>query len=160
MPEPIEEPTEGDTVVIVEGDTVEANETPDPPVETGDNVVIVEESNDAPVEVVIDHAERIAILEAELTALRGETFEASMTADDALSVALEVAEDSAEADEAIVQAVDETVEDIEEQVNDELVEDSGILSDPDDSEPVIDVAPTSARVHPLFRSFSQWKEGN
>ncbi|QWY84663.1 hypothetical protein SEA_BADULIA_10 [Microbacterium phage Badulia] len=160
MPEPIEAPTEGDTVVIVEGDTVEANETPDPPVETGDNVVIVEESNDAPVEVVIDHAERIATLEAELEQLRGETWQAQGTADAAMIVAESVGEQSQETDEAIVAAVDETVEDIEEQVNDELVEDSGILSDPDDSEPVIDVAPTSARVHPLFRSLSQWKEGN
>lgn len=145
---------ENDNVTVVtvddEPEVVEP-EQPDP------TVVVIETDNDIPIEPLIDHAERIALLERENEELRlqiqnadAKAFVAQVTADDALDVALDVAEESAETDAEIIEAVDETVEDIVDEVNED---DGGILSE---DEP-IDVAPASARVHPIFRPWSDWR---
>lgn len=138
------------------------------PVEEPDTtVVVVEDSPDAPVEVVIDHAERLAVLERENEELRAQIAEAQFTADMAestaevaIDVAIDAAEESAEADEEIIDAVDETVDDLEDEINDELDSDDSLLGNGDSDEEPIDVAPASARVHPFFRSFQDWRNGN
>ena len=140
--------------------------TPEPepaPEEDGATVVVVEDSSDTPTEVVIDHAERIAILERENEELRMRVSDAQFSADlaqeaanVAIDVAVETAEVAEESDAEVLEAVDETVDDLEDEINDELTDDS-LLGE--DEEPPIDVAPASARKHPLFRSWSEWREG-
>lgn len=133
---PDEVTNEGDTTVIVET-----------PAETsGDAVEAVV------VETAIDQSARIAALEAEIAALRGDVIDASITAE----VAQSMAESALEADEAIIEAADEA---IVETIENAEIEENNPLTDKDDEIVTDEIAPVSTRVHPWFRSMSDWRAG-
>jgi len=130
---------------------------PDEIVNEGDNVVVVEAPPTEPVgnavdavviATEIDQAERIARLEAEIATLRGEVYDAQLTAE----VAQYTADDALRQDQEIVEAVDDAIVETIEGVEIEDVDGDG-----DDEIITDEIAPVSARVHPLFRSFKDWR---
>lgn len=154
-------PEENSEVVI----TIDPEETSETPVVEDNSMVIVEESSDstdAVDAVVIDHAidtaERLAFLEAENARLAAELQNVSFQADNAeflAEVALDETANLAAADEEIIDATDEA---IVESIEGAEIEEGGFG---EEDEIVTDeIAPVSARVHPIFRSFSDWKAGS
>lgn len=156
-PEEETETPDVETLAEDNGTTIIVNEDGGEPEPIAVIVEASDNDSDAVAAVVvaetIDQAERIARLEAENEELRAAVSHATFTAEIAENTAefaLEVADNAEEADEEILEAVDETLDEVIDEVND------GKDSDEDEIIPD-DIAPASSRVHPLFRSFSDWK---
>lgn len=149
-----------EVVIEIEADP----ETPEP-VEDNTTVIVADApaSSDAveavTVAAAIDQAGRIAELEAELNTLRSEVYVAQDTAATAeflAEVALDEAAELAVADEEIIEATDEA---IIETVEGAEIDEGNPLTDEDDEITTDEIAPVSARVHPLFRTLDDWKGG-
>lgn len=142
------EPDENDTVVIVEDNASEET----PVIDSGDNVVIIDSTPASTEEVGADPlTERLVNLERDVQEIRSKLWDAEGNAQYALYVAEQAAEDIeelAEQDEEIVEAVDEAIVESIEEATDEDGKDAELE--------VEDDAPTSAKVHPLFRPASDW----
>jgi len=129
--------------VTVEGDTVVTVEVPD---DGGDSDAV----GAVVVDAALDHAERIASLEARVAAVEEVAFRAEITAD----IAADMASDAIEADAEIIEATDEA---IVETLEDATIEDTD--KDGEDEIVVDEIAPVSSRIHPVFRPLSDWRAG-
>lgn len=145
-----EEEVEATPEVVVEitPDDEEAVE-----VDAGDQTVIVEapvEESEAIEAVVIsetiDQAERIAALEADNARLYGEILAVSAQADEATALA----ESAVESQEADAEVINENFQELD---NAEIADTDG----DGDEEIVADIQPVTAKTHPLFRSFKDWR---
>lgn len=137
--------------------TDEVNEAPDEVTIEGDTTVIVEtpaeETGGDAVEAVtietnLDHEQRITRLESEIVSLyseigsiRGEVAEVQLDA-----------EILAETDDAIIEATDEA---IVETVEGAEIEEGGFGEEDEITTDAIE--PVSSKVHPMFRSFADWR---
>lgn len=150
----MDDETEDDAPVIV-GDVDLA---PDDVTNEGDTTVIVEtppaEDDDAVDAVVIatelDVVQRLTALETRMSAVEAQAAVASIDAE----IALDIANDAIDASEEIVEATDDA---IVETIEGAEIEDTD--NDGDDEIVVDEIAPVSSRIHPLFRSFKDWKAG-
>ena len=150
-----DEVTEPDAVIVVDTDS-EVDDTPT--VEVGDTTVIVEETPETPGVELDPFTERFTKLEARVDALENKSYSTPDFADvEAIAdSAAEMALDTALAvDEEIVAATDEA---IVESIEDAEIED--VDDDGEDELTVDEIAPVSARVHPLFRSRADWMNRN
>jgi hypothetical protein len=141
-----EESAEVDAPAVVLGDAeTEVTEEGDTNVDAGDTVVVVdaapaaEPQSDAVLEQVIDDAVSLAILSQ-----RMDTFDSRLFALEAAEV-VEAAEEAAE-DAEVLDALEEEPESDESEESDD---DEGFF----ESAP----EPKSAKAHPLFRPFSEWR---
>lgn len=128
--------------VTVEGDTTVVVETPSDVAASGDAVDAVVIDN------ALDTAERLARIETRLDAVESTAFFAQIDAE----IALDATEALAEADAEIIEATDEA---IVETIEDAEIED--VDKDGEDEIVVDEIAPVSSRVHPMFRSWADWK---
>lgn len=141
-----------DAVIEINADN-DASETP--VVETGDTTVIVETPVETPGTEIDPFTERFVRLEARVDDIQDQLYGkadfqaveaiAEGAADDALEEALAVDEEIVAAtDDAIVETVEGAeIDDIDDDGDDEIITD--------------EIAPLSAKVHPLFRSRQDWK---
>lgn len=147
--------------VTEEGTTVIVNEAPE--VDTPETVVVEAAPESEAVEAVvvaetIDQAERIATLEAEVERLQGElastavTAEiAESTAETAIEIAIDAEETAVEETEELAEEVDDNFDAVVEEVND------GKDNGEEDIIPEDAIEPTSAKRHPLFRTWAEWR---
>jgi hypothetical protein len=141
--------------VVIADELVEA---PDEVTNEGDTVVVVVETaepdsdNNAveavAVETNLDHESRITALEMRMNEVESQAAIAAIDAE----IALDATENLAEADEAIIEAADDA---IVETVENAEIEEGGIGEDDEITTDAIE--PVSARVHPMFRSWSEWR---
>jgi hypothetical protein len=141
---------DGDTVIVVEADEPEVVE------DAGDDVTVIVDSSDEPesdavdavvVEQTIDNAVTLATLAAKVSEVEQIAYRALAAAEDALANN----EVLADTDEAIIAATDEAI--VETVDNAEVVD--GEHGEPDQIE-TDEIAPVSAKVHPLFRTRADW----
>jgi hypothetical protein len=159
--EEVETPDDDHTETVV----VNVDAEPD---DAGDTIVVVPPTDDtesSPVDGVVvatalDHEGRLAALEAENAELRERLAHTEVTADyaeviaeSALEEAYAAEEETEEEIEDLAEATDETIDEVVDEVND------GKDGDDEEIIPDDEITPVSARVHPLFRSFSDWKSG-
>lgn len=147
-----------ETTVIVIPDEVETDDAPD--VENNTVVIVADSDDDNGMpdneSMPVDYVERIVNLERDVGELREHVFEAQMTADVAEIVAddaLANTEALAATDAAIIDATDEAIVESLEDAEVERADDGELEILPADDEPV------SAKVHPMFRSFKDWRNG-
>lgn len=135
----------------------EVNEAPDEVTVEGDTTVIVEtpaeETGSDAVEAVavetnLDHEQRLTRLEMQYEELRSNIWEVEGKV---AAVQLD-AEILAETDEAIIEATDEA---IVETVEGAEIEEGGFGEEDEITTDAIE--PVSSKVHPMFRSFADWR---